>query len=298
MIKPAHAVLNSSLASAFCALLIATSSPADAAPTKKAKGAPAPGESPAADPADEAKPATPASSGADANAGHEGTSTPGSPTTPSAPENDSPDPTSSRAPDAPPNAPPDNGVDTSKLQELDDEAGALQDELLQARTRVALLTSKLYDAKLQVELRSNLERFYTVRDFTVTVDGAPVYHQDEGLGAQAGPLFDLYAAPGSHRVGITAELIAKRNDHYRVHFTQEYTVIVPEASTVRARIKLRETGNMFANFDKRKSGRYDLHARLKVRARVNKNAKRPGARGGASKASATAGAPTAGGAEK
>jgi|GEM_PF-6966725 len=154
---------------------------------------------------------------------------------------------------------------------LRDEARQIQDELLLTRARIALIGSKIFDSAIEIELRGNLERFYRVEGLTVTLDGIPVYHRIEGLGPQREMIVKVFAVPGGHRLAIRADLQAKRDETYHIHFDQSYTIVVPEHSTVRTRLKLRETGNIFSRFGRKNRGHYHLDVRLNIRSRESKS---------------------------
>ena len=160
-------------------------------------------------------------------------------------------------------------VDAGELSRVQAQADALRDEILKARTRVSLIASKLFTSKVVLDVRSNLERFYEVSDLVITVDGAPAYLRESGLPPTAGPVFELFAAPGSHELGISAQLVARRERSYRVRIAQTFVITVPQQATVRARLTARETGNMW-RFGKSQRGHYRTVMTLKARAKKNK----------------------------
>lgn len=176
-------------------------------------------------------------------------------------------------------------VDPAALAAIQAESRALQDELFKARARVATVTSKLFRAKVTLQLRSNLERFYEVSDLVVAIDGAPVFMQPSGLPTAAGDLFEVYAAPGAHELSISARLVARRDATYKLRIDDTFTVYVPEDSTVSTRLMLRETGNMW-RFTKRGRGRHAVGAILRARSKPNTRGR------GAAKAKLKAGAST------
>lgn len=244
------------------------SSPSAAAPKRSAPGETAPAATP---PAPSSAPSTaPSTPPTDTE--------PPADDTPSAdagePAEDAPTPqtpaeTPAEAPAGPtPTAGPPAGIDRAALDALNAESRALQDELFKARARVAVVTSKLFRAKITLQLRSNLERFYDVSDLVISIDGAPVFSQEKGWPTAASELFEVYAAPGAHELGISAHLVARRDATYKLRIDDTFTVFVPEDSTVSTRLQLRETGNMW-RFTKRGRGRHVLTAILRARAKPN-----------------------------
>jgi hypothetical protein len=168
-------------------------------------------------------------------------------------------------------------VDPAEIARLQEEARSVRDELFKARARVSSVTSKLFRSKVVIELRSNVERFYEVEDFTITIDGAPVYFKEKGLAPVRGSIVEMYAAPGSHEMGVSARLTAKRNKMYQLTLAQTFTVVVPEDSALNTKFLVHELGNMFSKFEKRRRGAYRLHVELQAKAKANKKQKRKAA---------------------
>jgi hypothetical protein len=282
MLKRHTAALRRRLASLACAVLwlvASASASAVAAPPTKPPAKPAataPGTTPAA-------PTTP------------GTTTPGATTPPTTPGTDAeappsepiepvePEPTEEPVTPAEP-APA--GPDAAAVTRLQAEARALRDELFKARARVSVVGSKLFTARIAMSFRSNLERFYTARDFTIRVDGAPVYVQESGLPQTAGDLFEVFAAPGSHELAVSVDLVARRDPAYKLEVEEVLTLVVPADARVSSRLLLRETGNMW-RFAERRRGHTDLRVRLRASAKVPKGARKTGGAASSSTTSST-----------
>ncbi len=175
-------------------------------------------------------------------------------------------------------------VDQAAVDAIETEARAVSDELFKARARVATVASKLFRSKIELQLRSNLERFYEVSDLVISVDGAPVVTHESGVPAAAAELFQLYAAPGAHELSFSAKLVARRDATYKLRISQTFTVFVPEESTVSTKLVVRETGNMW-RFTKRNRGRSRVDLQLRARAKPNERGRKKvgaGAKAGAS----------------
>lgn len=251
----------------LAALLLAA--PAWAAPAKPA----APATKPAA--------ATPATTPIDAGA----TKAPGvaepAPTEPIEPTPTEPEPEPTPEPE------PAARADPGAVAALQQDARALRDALFKARSRVSLVAAKLFTTRIALRLRSNFDRFYMVSNLTLRVDGAPVYVQEKGMPSTDGDLFEVFAAPGSHELSVSADLVARRDATYKIRIDHTLVIAVDVDQRVSTRLLLRETGNMW-RFAKGKRGHSDMH--IGLRAKAKSTAKR-----GASKpkvgASATVGAP-------
>jgi len=173
------------------------------------------------------------------------------------------DPATTTLPDPAPAA------DPAAVAAIREEARAVRDALFKARARVSLVASKLFRARLTLRFEGNLERFYAAQSLTITVDGAPVYVRDAGLPPPRSELFELFAAPGSHELGVSVTLVSRRDATYRMQLDQAFTVVVPPDSAVATRLILRETGDMW-RFTGRGKGRYRVRAELRARAKANK----------------------------
>ena len=273
--RAVHRTVLRLLSCSLVASFVALPAPVAGAPHKRHRK-PAPAAKPAPEPApaaedepvieeDEPGATEPGETETEATPSDDGEAGPGEDATepePSAPQEPEPSP-----------------VDDAGAQALQQQARDLRDRLFKARARVAIVGSKVFSSRLQLDVRSNIERFYAVTDLTITVDGAPVYQRDQGMPPTAGNVFEVAAAPGAHEVGIAADLVARRDQTYKVSVGQTFTVVVPENSTVSSRLVMRETGNMW-RFAKRRMGYYRLVMKLRARAKANKGAKgRVGASG-------------------
>lgn len=183
-------------------------------------------------------------------------------TTPETPVPEVADP----APEVPADTPVTAGPDAGAVSALQQEARALRDELFKARGRVSLVAAKLFTTRISLQLRSNLERFYTVSNLTLRIDGAPVYVQEQGMPSTDENLFEVFAAPGSHELSVSVDLVARRDATYKIRLDHSISIAVASNERVSTRLLLRETGNMW-RFAERKRGRSDLRTRLRAQAK-------------------------------
>lgn len=179
-----------------------------------------------------------------------------------------------------------DAVDPSAVAALQAQARELRDALFKARGRVSLVASKLFTTRVGLQLRSNLERFYEVTDLTLRVDGAPVYVQAKGLPQTEGNLFEVFAAPGSHELAVSANLVARRDATYKLRIDYAIWFAVDTDMVVSTKLLLRETGDMW-RFAQKRRGHSDLRVRL--RAKSKSTAKRGAASARASGSVSTKG---------
>jgi hypothetical protein len=159
-----------------------------------------------------------------------------------------------------------SNADPAAVAALQQEARALRDELFKARGRVSLVAAKLFTTRVSLRLRSNFERFYTVSNLTLRIDGAPVYVQEAGMPSTDGDLFEVYAAPGSHELSVSADLVSRRDATYKIRFDHSIVITVEADERVSTKLLLRETGNMW-RFAKSKRGRSDMRIALRAQAK-------------------------------
>ncbi len=204
--------------------------------------------------------------------------------TPSAPgESVAPEPTADpETPTAEPTTP--EPVDVTEIARLQDEAKSLRDAIFKARARVSLVASKLFTTRVALQLRSNLERFYTATNLTIRIDGAPVYVQERGMPTSADDLFEVYAAPGSHELAVSVDLVARRDPAHKLRIDHAVSFAVADDTRVSSRLVLRETGNMW-RFASRGRGHSDVRVSLRAKA------KGPRKRGGKGATARKGGAP-------
>ncbi|HWB82162.1 MAG TPA: hypothetical protein VG755_44670 [Nannocystaceae bacterium] len=168
---------------------------------------------------------------------------------------------------------PEGTIDAGAAAALQQDARTLRDDLFKARARVSIVASKLFTTRIALQLRSNLERFYTVTDLTLRIDGAPVYVQERGLPSTDGDLFDVFAAPGSHELSVSADLVSRRDATYKLRIDHALTFAVDADARVSSKLQLRETGNMW-RFAKKRRGYSDVRIRLKAQAKRTKKGKK------------------------
>lgn len=200
-------------------------------------------------------------------------------TTPVEPEPVDPEPVDPEPVDPEPGeAAPISNADPAAVAALQQEARELRDELFKARGRVSLVAAKLFTTRVTLRLRNNLERFYTVSNLTLRIDGAPVYVQDAGMPTTDGDLFEVYAAPGSHELSVSADLVSRRDATYKIRFDHSVVITVDVDQRVSTKLLLRETGNMW-RFAKSKRGRSDMRISLRAQAKSTNKAKGKGKTG-------------------
>lgn len=170
-----------------------------------------------------------------------------------------------------PSEPPPPTIDPAAVAALQAEARELRDALFKARGRVSTVAARLFTTRVSMRLRSNLERFYTVSNLTITMDGAPVYVQAAGLPTTDGDLFEIFAAPGSHELAVAVDLVSRRDATYKLRIDHAIGFAVDDDARVSTKLMLRETGNMW-RLSRRHRGRSDVRVRLDAKSKANKSA--------------------------
>ncbi|MCS6799577.1 MAG: hypothetical protein NZ898_13825 [Myxococcota bacterium] len=148
------------------------------------------------------------------------------------------------------------------------EQQAIVDELVQLRTRVALLGEQLFSSRVRIIVQDRggeqrLERL------VVTLDGAPVFRASGGeiAAADGRRVFEGFAAPGPHVLGIELERRARANDVYRYSQRDSWRFEVLRGRLTEVTVLLEDDSGIAEDFPDDEEGEYDVRVRLRVATR-------------------------------
>lgn len=234
---------------ACLAVLAASRPPAVWAKPKAAKPAPA---SPA--------PPAPAAEGGSEPAPVE--SAPPPPPSPPAPATKAPEP----QPEAAPAGEPAPAADSGKLASLRADVAALVDELVEARSRAALLGQTLFKTQLRVKVQNLAAPDPVLGKLVLKLDGAPIFQGDGAAlsGDDARQVFQSYVAPGAHV--LTAELEQSSRDDAKYGYTLHETYRFQAVRDKRSELTLILDDDSDVPEDG--EGEYDVRVKLRVRTKA------------------------------
>lgn len=176
-------------------------------------------------------------------------------------------PTKPALKDASRDAPASTSADPAAVAALQQELAQLMDDLVQARERVAVLGKALFHTKVRVRIDASDAEDQILGRVALRLDGAPIFSGDgASLGDPERPLFEGFAAPGPHVLEIEIEQRARADEAYRYTLRESYRFEVLGERRTDLRLWLEDDSDIAEDFQDDRSGEYDVHTRLQVRA--------------------------------
>ena len=239
-------------------------------------------------PAPTAETATPATDSADAGTATTPatTPTPAVATTPAAadplPDNPFAAPTPAPATTTTPAAAPAADTATSDATEPDaepepdfvdlgplrDEFTAVMDDLVQVRSRIAVLGRQLFQTKVRVRVQDRASDDQDLVSIALRLDGAPIFSGDpSSVNGDVRQIFEGFAAPGPHLLTVETEQRARANDDYRYTQSDTYRFQVVRGKATELTLTLDDSSNIADDFPDDGEGEYDIRMRLRVATR-------------------------------
>jgi hypothetical protein len=157
--------------------------------------------------------------------------------------------------------------DPAEVGALQQELAQLMDDLVQARERVAVLGKALFHTKIRVRIDDSDAEDQVLGKVALRLDGAPIFSGDgSSLGDPERPLFEGFAAPGPHVLEVEIEQRARADEAYRYTLRESYRFEVVGERRTDLRLVLEDDSDIAEDFRDDRSGEYDVHTRLQVRA--------------------------------
>jgi hypothetical protein len=160
-------------------------------------------------------------------------------------------------------------ADTGEVSGLQTELSSLMDELVQARTRAALIGKTLFKTVTRVYVQNLAGDDAVLSKVVLKLDGAPIFRGDSAAirGDEARQVFEGFIAPGPHV--LTAEMeVASRNDAaygYSLRETYKFQAIRDKRNELS--LSLRDDSDVASEFPDEQDGEYDVRMRLRVRTK-------------------------------
>jgi hypothetical protein len=156
------------------------------------------------------------------------------------------------------------------LAALTAELTTLMDDLVQARSRIAVLGRQLFQTKVQIKVHSRTDDDFRLNAMTIRLDGAPVFTADGSrpLADDAEPVFDGFAAPGPHILTVQVEHRSSTSDTYRYVLRDSYHFEVLRGRITELLVVLDGDSSIAEEFADDEEGEYDVRTRLRVATRA------------------------------
>ncbi len=165
-----------------------------------------------------------------------------------------------------PTTEPDLGPELPDLGPLRADFASLMDELVQARSRIAVLGAQLFQTKVVVRVENRASDQVLSR-LTIRIDGAPVFRTDTDPGRDGREVFEGFAAPGPHDLTVELEQRARANESYRYTQTDRYRFLVTESKLTEITLVLDDDSDIAEDFEDDGEGEYDVRTRLRIATR-------------------------------
>jgi hypothetical protein len=147
------------------------------------------------------------------------------------------------------------------------ELQSVLDELIQARSRVAVLGKALFKTSLEVNVvrRADDQRLVRV---VLSLDGIPVHDSDgSSLARDEAQLFHGYAAPGMHELSIETTEEARGNSAYRHTRSEQFRFEVGRDTRTAVEIVLRGASDLAEELAEGDEGELDARTLVRIEAK-------------------------------
>jgi hypothetical protein len=157
-------------------------------------------------------------------------------------------------------------ADSGKLASLRSDVAGLVDELVEARSRAALLGQTLFKTQLRVKIQNLAAPDPVLGKLVLKLDGAPIFRGDGAAlsGDDARQVFQGFVAPGAHV--LAAELEQSSRDDakfgYALHETYRFQAVRDKRSELTLIVD--DDSDVPADGD----GEYDVRIKLRVRTKA------------------------------
>ncbi|MBW2462841.1 MAG: hypothetical protein JRH11_14410 [Deltaproteobacteria bacterium] len=158
------------------------------------------------------------------------------------------------------------GPDLGPIRE---EFTAIMDELVQVRSRVAVLGRQLFRTRMTVSVQNRAGDDNTLASMVLKLDGAPIFQGEGGEVSEDGAqVFDGFAAPGPHVLTVEVEQRARANDEYRYELRDTYRFQVIRDRLIEVTIVLDDDSDIAEDFEDDEEGEFDVRTRMRVATRA------------------------------
>jgi hypothetical protein len=164
-------------------------------------------------------------------------------------------------------APP--AADTEQVSGLQTELSSLMDELVQARTRAALLGKTLFKTVTRVYVQNLAGDDAVLSKVVLKLDGAPIFRGDSAAlrGDDSRQVFEGFIAPGPHVLTAELEVSSRDDSAYGYSLRESYKFQALRDKRNELSLVLRDDSDVASEFPDDQDGEYDVRLRLRVRTK-------------------------------
>jgi type IV secretory pathway VirB10-like protein len=115
-------------------------------------------------------------------------------------------------------------VDAAQLESLQTELNSLMDDMVQARTRAALIGKTLFKTLIRVHVQNLVGDDTALAKIVLKLDGAPIFRGDAAAmrGDEARQVFEGFVAPGPHVLSAELEQNSRNDQAYGYTLRESY----------------------------------------------------------------------------
>ncbi len=161
-------------------------------------------------------------------------------------------------------------AENQKLSGLRTELVGLMDDLVQARSRAAVLGKTLFKTRISVRLQNLAGPDPVLTKVMVKLDATPIFQGDAAAlgGDEVRKVFEGFVAPGPHLLGIEVEQHARDDAAYGYTLQESYRITTPIEKTTELTLVLDDDSDLAQDFPRGGEGHYDVRTRLRAKTRA------------------------------
>jgi hypothetical protein len=158
---------------------------------------------------------------------------------------------------------------TEKLAGLRADVTSLMDDLVEARSRAAMLGKTLFKTQVRVRVQNLAAPDPVLVKVVLKLDGAPIYRGDAAAlsGDDTHQVFESFIAPGAHV--LSAEIEQRSRDNaaygYTLHETYKFQALREKRSELT--LILDDDSDLAGDFPSGGAGEYDVRTKLRVKSK-------------------------------
>ena len=188
------------------------------------------------------------------------------PATPAS-ENSTPDDVKEAAPEASASDDDDIFGDLPDFGPIRAELAKVMDELVQARSRIAVVGRELFRTKVEVRINDRTGGSQSLTNLALRLDGAPVFRKRDGKIAEDKKVFTGFATPGPHSITLDVTLRARDDGDYQQTRRETFRFKATKEKLTEITITLDDDSDIAEDFADDGEGEYDIRTRLRVATR-------------------------------
>ena len=147
------------------------------------------------------------------------------------------------------------------------ELAKVMDELVQARSRIAVVGRELFRTKVEVRINDRTGSSQSLTNLSLRLDGAPVFRKRDGKISEDKKVFTGFATPGPHSITLDVTLRARDDGDYQQTRRETFRFKATKEKLTEISITLDDDSDIAEDFADDGEGEYDIRTRVRVSTR-------------------------------